>query len=367
MATTAEKRPKEPKHAASFISELVSDPNEVPDVLRMSGYLGASPEEGYVRLYLTPDLTYSVNIKSEDILLEQPVPQTTDPLGAVNLWIKRNAEIKPTASKGATQVSQTTLPTGQGAAPQGTFTPVNCTVYPVCYAGQEGGGGQAAQGTFTPIPCGGGGGGFTFTPVTLPHSITPLCPPPITRPPICPQLTWPTIQTIHTLPTIPTFPTQPTIHTFPTTPVAGGGVHAAAPQGTFTPVNCTVYPVCFAGQEGGGGQMAQGTFTPIPCGGGGGGGGGFTFTPVTLPHTFTPICITQPPICPQHTITPICQIVTHAPICPPLTWPTIPHTLPTLPTIHTFPTTPVGAGGGGQMAAPQGTFTPVNCTVFPVC
>src|SRR5262249_21394014 len=141
----------EPKHAASFISELVTDPSDVPDVQRISGYLGASSEEGYTRVYLTPDLNYSVDIKNDDILLEQPVPHTTDPLGAVNLWIKRNADIKPSASKGATQVSQQnptwpTVPTwptpaGQGAAPQGTFTPIGC---------------------------GGGGGGFTFTPVTLP-------------------------------------------------------------------------------------------------------------------------------------------------------------------------------------------------------
>ena len=57
MATTSEKKPKEPKHAASFISELVTDPSDVPDVQRISGYLGASSEEGYTRVYLTPDLT----------------------------------------------------------------------------------------------------------------------------------------------------------------------------------------------------------------------------------------------------------------------------------------------------------------------
>ena len=48
--------------AADFIRQIVSDPKNVPDVMLLTGYLGASSEEGHDRLYLSPDLTNYVEI-----------------------------------------------------------------------------------------------------------------------------------------------------------------------------------------------------------------------------------------------------------------------------------------------------------------
>ena len=209
----------QPSAGADFITKLVKDPAEVPAVARLFGFLGRSTQPDHTRLYLNPDLSLHLDIPDEDILLTQPVPKTQDPLGGVHVWLKRDAKVLSEGSKGDQQMSQ-------------NFT--------------------------------------TTVTVTVP-SLT-WCPP--------------------TVPTVPTYPTLPSV-TLPVTPTVptvtaqgGGGGGGAEAQGTLTPIQCTITPIC------GGGQ----TISPITFGSGGGGGGA---TP-TFTHTFTPM----PPV------TPITQVMT---------------------------------------------------------
>ena len=47
---------------AEFVRRIVSDPRNVPDVMRLYGYHGASSEEGHDRLYLNLDLSIYVEV-----------------------------------------------------------------------------------------------------------------------------------------------------------------------------------------------------------------------------------------------------------------------------------------------------------------
>jgi hypothetical protein len=50
--------PQQPRgNVAPFVQPIVSDPKNVPDVMLLTGYLGASSEEGCKSPYLSPDLS----------------------------------------------------------------------------------------------------------------------------------------------------------------------------------------------------------------------------------------------------------------------------------------------------------------------
>jgi len=87
--------PKQPEseRSADFVRSIVTDPKNVPDVMRLYGYPGASSEEGHERLYLSPDLTNYVEIPANAILHRMAVPADQDPHGAVCLWVKKDAAL----------------------------------------------------------------------------------------------------------------------------------------------------------------------------------------------------------------------------------------------------------------------------------
>jgi hypothetical protein len=78
---------------AEFVRRIVTDPNSVPDVMRLYGYLGASSEPEHDRLYLSPDLTNYVEVPTSAILHRMAIPAAQDPHGAVTLWVKRDAAL----------------------------------------------------------------------------------------------------------------------------------------------------------------------------------------------------------------------------------------------------------------------------------
>src|SRR5690242_2420485 len=86
-------RPEGRRQGENFVARLVPDPANPPDLMRLSGYRGASSEEGSVRLYGNPELSFYWDIPEGDIVYEQSVPQDTDPLGAVVLWLKRDSKM----------------------------------------------------------------------------------------------------------------------------------------------------------------------------------------------------------------------------------------------------------------------------------
>lgn len=96
------------KATNNHVSALVADPASPPRTKMVAGYLGASPFEGFERLYLEPTLNNYVDIPENDLLHQVRVPN--DHLGAVYVWIRAEAALiypgqvpaAPKNSKGAT-------------------------------------------------------------------------------------------------------------------------------------------------------------------------------------------------------------------------------------------------------------------------
>jgi hypothetical protein len=120
---------------ADFIRHIVSDPKNVPDVMLLTGYLGASSEEGHERLYLSPDLTSYVEIPKAAILHQAPLPTEQDAHGGVTLWVKKDAALQykmaPAAQALANYFAGAIQAGAQGAAPAAQQMPATLGG-PVC-------------------------------------------------------------------------------------------------------------------------------------------------------------------------------------------------------------------------------------------
>jgi hypothetical protein len=80
---------KSPSGAADFIAKIVKDPKNPPETLMLTGFIGASSEEGHTRLYSDAGLGNYVEIPNDAILHTEPAGD--DGLGASYVWIKRDA------------------------------------------------------------------------------------------------------------------------------------------------------------------------------------------------------------------------------------------------------------------------------------
>jgi hypothetical protein len=76
-----------------FVARIVQDPQDPPGVTLLSGYLGASSEEGCVRLYLDEELGRYVEIPEKAIRHTQELSPKQSPLGGSLVWIDRDAEV----------------------------------------------------------------------------------------------------------------------------------------------------------------------------------------------------------------------------------------------------------------------------------
>jgi hypothetical protein len=69
----------------ALVEALVSDPDDVPDVVMLQGYLGRGGVEGTWRLYFTPDLDDYVDIPADKILHRRRLP---DDRGTM-IWVPK--------------------------------------------------------------------------------------------------------------------------------------------------------------------------------------------------------------------------------------------------------------------------------------
>ena len=81
------------RESDDLIARLVKDPNNPPGLLLLSGYLGASSEEGHVRLYLDEELSRYVEIPKDAIRHAQELSPEQSPLGGSLVWVAREAEL----------------------------------------------------------------------------------------------------------------------------------------------------------------------------------------------------------------------------------------------------------------------------------
>lgn len=81
-----------PRHD-DFVSKIVTDPKNPPNTLLLKGYIGASSEEGHVRLYLDSELSEYVEIPEAAILHSQEIAKEKSPIGGSYIWIQRDAPV----------------------------------------------------------------------------------------------------------------------------------------------------------------------------------------------------------------------------------------------------------------------------------
>lgn len=76
-----------------FVSKIVSDPKNPPNTLLLKGFIGASSEEGHIRLYLDSELSDYMEIPEAAILYAEEIPKEKSPIGGSYLWIQRDASL----------------------------------------------------------------------------------------------------------------------------------------------------------------------------------------------------------------------------------------------------------------------------------
>jgi hypothetical protein len=78
-----------------IIERLRAEPGkEAEQTVRLMGYVGRSGKEGSIRLYPTlDDLSQYIEIREEDVLHSEDVPDTIMEHGASSLWVKASAEL----------------------------------------------------------------------------------------------------------------------------------------------------------------------------------------------------------------------------------------------------------------------------------
>ena len=81
-----------PPAGADFVAKIVKDPKNPPATLMLTGFLGASSEDGHTRLYFDPNLSSYVEIPNDAILHTQE-SASDDGLGAAHVWITRDAQL----------------------------------------------------------------------------------------------------------------------------------------------------------------------------------------------------------------------------------------------------------------------------------
>lgn len=81
-----------------LVKKLVPDPKVLPDVVVMSGFIGHSLREGFIRLYLSPRLDSYREIAVADIVHHQDLDHESEPLGGSVIWVKADAQVSRVAS-----------------------------------------------------------------------------------------------------------------------------------------------------------------------------------------------------------------------------------------------------------------------------
>jgi len=371
---------------ADFVAKIVKDPGAPPETVMLTGYLGASSEEGHTRLYFDPHLSNYVEIPNDAILHSQDAGPDQAGLGGSYVWIKRDAELTygPAGSqrpKG--KFLEGPIMQGLGAAIAGPGGGVTAHICPTPTAIHQCG--PTPHGLCPTMVCTASPQCHTLLPPCN-VSLAPLCHPtlPLQCQPTLPLHCHPTLPPgCHiTLPVCRTEACQPSaelacppsVHICPTPSAVGpcgqtvgppcvvSGINCPSAVGCAPSLACVPSVACACGPGGGGGVVAQ-AVTQLGCP---------THAPQLCP--VTPQCPTQlgcpthaPQLCP---VTPQCPTQlgcpTHAPqFCPvtpqcpptqlghcpthaPLLCPVTPHCPPT-PIVHCA------------------THAPLLCPITPHC
>lgn len=77
-----------------FVDQLISDPNNIPDLILLNGFEGKSAKEGHTRLYLNAVLNEYYEVPTDAILHALDAPaSSSSPLPTRYMWIKGDAAL----------------------------------------------------------------------------------------------------------------------------------------------------------------------------------------------------------------------------------------------------------------------------------
>ena len=80
-----------------LVRRLVPDPSQAPpEVMVLTGWVGESVREGYLRLYLAADLAEYVEFQSDDVVHHERLPAEQASVGGTLVWLRRTAELQYT-------------------------------------------------------------------------------------------------------------------------------------------------------------------------------------------------------------------------------------------------------------------------------
>ncbi len=74
-----------------WVDALVHNPKEIPDTVLIAGYVGDSPDENAIRVFLDPQLRWIIDVPVAAIAHREPVPRNLSSLGGSYLWINAAA------------------------------------------------------------------------------------------------------------------------------------------------------------------------------------------------------------------------------------------------------------------------------------
>jgi hypothetical protein len=80
-----------------LVQKLIPDPaRAAPEVTVLTGWVGQSTREGYVRMYLVADLSEYVVFPAEDVVHHEKVPTGRAGLAATRVWLRQTTELQHT-------------------------------------------------------------------------------------------------------------------------------------------------------------------------------------------------------------------------------------------------------------------------------
>ncbi|BBL70809.1 hypothetical protein [Methylogaea oryzae] len=77
----------------NFVDTLAADPDNIPEMVSLSGFVGKSSLADHTRLYLNVVLSEYYEIPTDAILHSIRLPASVSPFGVSCLWIKGDAEL----------------------------------------------------------------------------------------------------------------------------------------------------------------------------------------------------------------------------------------------------------------------------------
>ena len=79
-----------------LVDQLMPDPGNPQPTIQLTGWLGKGTDEGWWRLYLTPQLDEYVEFSSDSVVHTQPLQKEQSALGGSTVWLKAGTALNHT-------------------------------------------------------------------------------------------------------------------------------------------------------------------------------------------------------------------------------------------------------------------------------